>query len=676
MVQLTPPTAANDPDHTDPQTAVQHPAPPTRPAPVAVGGKQVDSNALTEDSISSPALPDLKSDTAANDNGFTNPPPVFGEEIPEASDPNAAGATAGPLDWHNQKSAKTRRVAMLVAVGLASLISALVMFTVIRRNWSGSTPVTASTGPADVNADSNDAGDSPAAPSQNAEAETPPSTATTEPGPTDTASTESTEPATENPEPPSETSSEPSTAQEPSEQMTEPIDPAIAPPADLLPTNPLLPQSPLDGLLPIGNSPLDPATGDAPDAPTMKALPDDLKKLLLGLDFDRPQLDATQPAPPTIDEIQLDRAADVVVNPDVMVQRPDPINMRQALGLSLALNATSPDGYPLNDLLLVLSQVSGVPIEVEWVSFELVGSPIEQNVIPPRGPEGWLTVEELLTGICESAGATFETNERSITVRPLEERFENAINQILDFSDLPSDSDSAVATARALLGQTEGDVSKVSVPAESGPQQLAALVCEAIRRARGVEGRVADRALLRWAGRYQDLIDSWPRLQGGKSGAPHVQRTTFVSLVRQIARLNQATCYINWQDAFVQGVSATDKMMPHTGPDVTAAAVMDQLLTPSGLHVRAVDRDHWWIGSDASFDRFPVVVWFDGAGDPQRTQAVIEQMLAGTSDQTISIGAVAIEPVSNRCIAVLPRYLLRQLPRLLPETNGTALTSP
>ena len=129
MVQLAPPK-------TDPAGA----------APIALGTQLVDSDALTEDSISQSNGPDSDAPPSQPAGGFAEPPPVVTSD-PTRSQPSpdtaasaestASQPAAPPPDWHSQKNARSRRIAMLVAVVLASVVSASVLFAVFRRSRSG-----------------------------------------------------------------------------------------------------------------------------------------------------------------------------------------------------------------------------------------------------------------------------------------------------------------------------------------------------------------------------------------------------------------------------------------------------------------------------------------------------------------------------------------------------------
>ncbi|KAA5540662.1 hypothetical protein FYK55_19915 [Roseiconus nitratireducens] len=687
MVQLTRPTEPA------PKNAPADPQQPPVHQNVALGRDRVDSAAVTEDSIGQ--LPSGEHLTGGTSPGrpeapVVAPPPVATAAPHESTDhestdhestdkePSAAGLPgdanqdAGvPRDWHSEKAAKSRRWAAVVAVTLASILSATILFGVLTRDRTPapitqaapdvaeSVPGAGDVDPAEADVDPSESNVSDASDSGDDDAAVPASESPSQETADETGASQDADAQ------PVASSESDDNAAETNESPTAPgKDPEQAP-AESGPRLPegLLGDNPLAGIPGLEGSPLDAGEQPDDDSATMKELPDDLRQIFSTLDLGQPQVAPTEQAPPSIDQMDLERAATSDVTPEVAVQGIDPINMRQALGISVAFDAGNEAGYPLNDLTLVLGQVSGAPIELQWVSFDIVGFPISKPVQLPRG---WLSVEEILTALCDSIGATFEKRAGSIVLRPSDAALSQAVGEILDFSDLGDQAESAVTVARTLLGQgDEGDPSAVNVPAETGPQQLAVLVCDAIRRARRAPGKLPDPIFFRWAGTYEQQVDAWPLLAGGVSGPQRLQPVTLASLIRQTARLNSATCFVNWQDLAFQQRGPTDKVMPRTGDTVSAADAFDQAFEHTSLRVRTVDDGHWWVGSDASFDRFPVVVWFPQAADPARMAGQIGAILQQAGTEQGPVGGVTIDPASGRCIAVIPRFLLRQLPRLL-----------
>jgi hypothetical protein len=96
--------------------------------------------------------------------------------------------------------------------------------------------------------------------------------------------------------------------------------------------------------------------------------------------------------------------------------------------------------------------------------------------------------------------------------------------------------------------------------------------------------------------------------------------------------------------------------------------VINKELQPFALQARQVDASHWWVGSQANYDRFPVVVWSQPLG---AQQAVLAQRLKAAAASTkADIFSMAIDPQTDRALLLLPRYLVRQLPTI---QNGLKL---
>ncbi|MEO1525262.1 MAG: hypothetical protein AAFX06_07480 [Planctomycetota bacterium] len=631
MVQLSAPTV-------DEAEVVPQP-------PVAIGRDHVDSGAVTEESIEDLKLGDGEDSPAPS--GFSDTPPP----------PAASDADPGAPSWQSAGSARSKRFALMVAVGLASVISLGILVAVLIRGWE-SKPV-AQTQETNAVSDSLTETEDAAEPTEDSESS---DSAPTMAVPTDASDPAMADTDSGDPLPSEEPTTEPAVT---GDSAADPPSTAPGlPPMDLLPKNPLLPDNPL---LPSNPLEVPKPAGDKedglPEESTMRELPSGLANLVPTIRLEREQLTPNAPPPPTIDQIEIDRAADANVDPDVLLKPQETVNMRQALSSRFWPNVTNDAGYPLNDLLLLLSHFAGVPIEVEWVSFDIVGQPINAPVKLPSRP---LSVEEILTGVCKLVNAEFEVQERSIVVRPSQETFETVIGEALRFEDLGEEGASAAAVARTLLGLAPEDSVELEIPEELGRKQLAVLVCEAIRTARGVPTKMPPEALARWAGDYESQLLAWEPVRDGISGPTLVQPATFGSLVRQTARRNSVTCFIRWQDAALSRISPTEKRMPHRGDDVSAEEMLNELLSPGRLTARVVDKDHWWVGAQASFDRFPVVVWFNERQEPKKRFERITALLKSAGGDS-SMGGVAMDPTSGWCVAVLPRFLLRQVPRALGE---------
>ncbi|MEM6470336.1 MAG: hypothetical protein AAF802_12340 [Planctomycetota bacterium] len=627
------------------------------PQPVALGDLSVDTGAVTEDSIAAPAS-DSASDLATTSNAA---PPVF--ESPKFEEPPPAQRSAEsfedappPANWQATGTAKTRRIASIVAASVIGLFALVVLVTVVvRGGGSGTQASIADPESVDASVDAD-----------------PQEGVTQDTEPEDPAADEevTTGESTDSPEAQTETDVDASSGEMDSNSTdtaadTNRTETVESIPEDLLPTNPLLPDNPLlSDMMRPDRGTAESEDDLSQDIAKLTELPPELADLFNRMsDLERAQFPNAAPPPPTIDEFEVDQAAKVQVDGERQIDAPKPINMREALGLKVALQAGNPQGYPLHDLLMRISQLSGVPIEVQWVSMDFVGVALNERV---KLPQGWLSLEEVLESVCQSTGCIYEAKPSSIEFRPNDDTFAARLAELIDLSDL--NSPQAVLSARRLLGQHDSRSDGVDVPEKLGRQQIAAFACEAIRRLNGGTGKMDDAAFRRWAGPVSEQVEGWPLLKdspigGEDSGRQLVQAASVTSLLVRFAKSKDATCFVNWSDAAKSGLRPIDHKMPHTGPDVPIAQAVDQLLEGSYLQARHVDDGSWWVGSQATYDRFPVIVWLgeDAKSDSERTRQLIRSMIEGAGAE----GSVTVDATSGQCIAILPRFLVRQVPRLL-----------
>ena len=648
--------------------------------PVALGRDSVDSGALTEGSISSVEPSEVASESPS---GFTKPPPRFSDDQTAQAneDPDAPVDGLPPPQWQSQRSAKSRRIVLLSGASIAGVILLGVLVSGVWRSQHresvsqvdppAATQADGAESATDVNEDQTKSDQEPTGQSVDPRAE-----------PSDT------EPSVTNP---SDQGDSPEESQlMPDGSAVDPINPSnaktetatkdstqntsdrpsnsddLAIPPELMPSNPLGLPDPLSDLL-GSNSPTQSDSGadqaGGPNKASLTELPEDIRKLLGPIgELSRPHISPTREAPPTLDEVQLDRAADEKIALETLVNPRKKINMKQALGLEFWLNAKNPNGYSLNDFTLLISQWTRVPVEVQWVAFDLCDSPIDQMVMPPKGR---LSVEQLIQGVCESIDAEFVVDDQSIRIQPSGERMQQAFTSLLDLSDLADGQSEAVAVARRLLGQEDGDVRQVGMPEQEGGRQLASLVCESIRRCRGAPGKLSQSVADRWVGAFKQQVIAWPLLTDGDSGETLVHDVPVASLTRRLARLNGATCFVNWSDLAKQGIGPADTVMPHLGKGIKAGQAISKSFGSEGLQIRIADGNHWWFGAESTFDRLPVAIWFEDDADAEPTREQIQAIITDAFGQSETYARVAIDPISGRCLAIVPRFILRQLPRLL-----------
>ncbi len=605
---------------------------------VAVGTENVDSQAITEDAID--VETDSHVDPASMPSGFAS------SESLESEARHDSLPASVPPDWQSERTQRSRQIGLIVALSLSSLVGAILLFSWFVRSWQQETAnSTASRDLIAVTEDSNPV--TPDTPEQS------PAVSASE-----RATVESHEPASREPE---STDGQADIAGDdrvnPASDETKPnASPAqvAATKSDSIPSD-LLPRSPLAPVVPEADT-----AETSEDASKMERLPEPLQKFIPTFNLGGEQQEATLDAPPTLDDVQVQGAAEEDLDPMLVATPPEPINMRRALAIEFALSPAN-GSYPLSDLMLTVSQITGVPIQIDWVGFDLVGIGIRDEV-PVK--KGWNSAKVLLDSVAESIGAVIEQDEYLLTLGPSDQTKQDRLGDLLELSDF----DDGQASATAVLNQflPWGNVS-TALQQASDQQKLAALAVEAMRRIRGVAPKVPELRFRRWAQPASDAILDWPLLVGGNAGPQYDAPLTMAGFLRRTARGNQATCFVNWFDANRRRLSPAQLTMPFTGEP--AGEVIADELRPFALQVRQVDANHWWVGTEATYDRFPVIVWTQPLG---ADQAVLTQRLANAVASTEgSQFSMAVDPQTGRALLLLPRYLVRQLPTI---QNGLNLT--
>ena len=170
----------------------------------------------------------------------------------------------------------------------------------------------------------------------------------------------------------------------------------------------------------------------------------------------------------------------------------------------------------------------------------------------------------------------------------------------------------------------------------------------------------------RWACEINDSQAEWTVLSGGDSGPQLDAPMSLAELMRRTAKRNQAICVFNWQDAVRRGAPPEHLLLPHNEED--AGSTLRSTLYPLGLQVRQVDSKHWWVGTEATYDRLPIFVWTPPLG--QRRADFLQQMnkvMAGLPPLQYRL---AIDDTSGRALMLLPRFIVRQLPTIIPAITA------
>ena len=636
---------------------------------VEIGRSGVDSQAITEEAIA--AEPGLATGAIppTAEEGFAG----SGSVLPESGD-GLSGAMHP--DWQSAKTQKSRQIALVVALSATGLIAAVMFFGWFVSSWGGKQTTT-------VEAQSNDAGDASSGDSD--QTSQPQGRAGTDqvnedPLSVDTASSQDQTPSTDPNEVNLNESTGPDRGHQPSEVngLNEVASTPDSPPAttsDVTPSNAetgngatgqpipgdLLPPSVLG---PPDNSEASVSTDDSADVdsatakdteepdlgPGMQELPPELAQYTQFLLEDGAQAKPTLQAPPTMEEVKLEAAA-VEEDEDLRIQIvPKELDLRADLAIRLALAS---DGYPATDLMLLVSQVTGVPIQMDWPSFDLAGADIQQQV--PTAKE-WRSARELLEEAADVLKAEIREQPTLLLITPRDDVFDESVGRLKSVDDFGAGS----ASAEKFLTQfAAGDNADVN------PREASQMVCfatEALRRMRGIPPQMEDARFGRWATEVNDPQTEWTVLAGGDFGPQLDAPMSVAGLLRRAAKRNQATCVFNWQDAVRRGAPPEHLLMPHT--EVDAGTTLRNTLSPMGLQVREVDSKHWWVGTEATYDRLPIFVWTPPLG-PARADFVerIKKVMAGSSPLKYRL---AIDETSDRALMLLPRFIVRQLPTIIP----------
>lgn len=593
-------------------------------AQVSVGRPNVDSEALTEDGIDVDEASEGVAE-AVDGQRFSGAEQIEdngGETVPPA-DPN---------QWQSDRTRRSRQVGLVVALSLLSLCSVVAIFGWFVHSWRQRSTVAATINQPTSDATTSDDASIEAVTAQPiedaAEANVPVAP--------DSTDDQTTTPA------PAEPASE-TTGPSPTNVQQTTTEPAI--PGDLIP-----------------QSPLEPAAADPPDPKPeetggMQELPPELAEFLDVLPF-QGAIDApTLEAPPTVDDVALEAAAEDNVDP-LNPPKPKRLNLKADLGIKLAFDSK---GYRLADLMLLVGQITGVPIQVDWVSFDLAGRDIDARVATPQG---WLSANDLLQQVAADLQAEIREEPSLLTLTLNDASFEQTMIGIADLSDFGDGKASAESMLKDFLradaNEKDVDLAQRGKPREA--QQLAALAIESMRRMRNVTPKVADERIRHWARSAENERVEWPLLAKGEPGPQLDAPVTIAELLRRSAKRNQAVCVVNWYDGNRKGMAPNRLVFPKVRADV--GTTLDAVFNKFDIQVRQVDANHWWVGNEATYDRLPVVVWTEPLGDSrdtftQRIDAIMVNMPRDRFRMTI-------DEETGRALLLLPRFIVRQLPKIAP----------
>ncbi|QDT07626.1 hypothetical protein K227x_60540 [Rubripirellula lacrimiformis] len=658
------------------------------PAQLQAGSSSVDSGAITEDAIAPNGQPgdgppldpsELPAEGFSGSEGFAN---------------QAAGAAA-PMDWQSDRTRRTRQIALVTTISVATLLVAAVAFGWFVMTYGSGPDVVVEGTPADASSPGEDAGD-PIPDSGNSNTVPPDAM---EPGPANgelpadsvAGSTIDAAPAAAADPDAAAAGQEPAgqdPGTQPSVAMSEPSNPTGA--ADSEPGGSSV--APLDSLIPdfaAVQGPEDDATKSSEDADvaSLMDLPPGLAQYTPFLLQEGPTEKPTLKAPPTLEQAPLDDAAEDDLDPLAKVQ-PRKLNLKSDLALKLAFRS---DQYPLTDMVLMISQITGVPIQIDWVSFDLVGRDVGQSIKPPKTA---VSARQVLDQIAAQVDAEIREEETLLVLTIADEPFAARYEQIVNTDDMGNDAESAAGVLADFLkgsipsaantdaavelggdaidaaADGEADDETAEVANAGGPvgaivnqrqnQQLAALAAETLRRMRGIDPLVPDASMNRWIQVGPGQTTDWPKIQSGEAGEPVDTPIALAGFLKRTARRNDASCLVNWYDANRRRATPERLLLPdnHGG----LAPMLIRSLEPMGLYVRQVDANHWWVGSDVTYDRLPLVVASPPLG--KHREVFVDQISRIMSDAGGEDFRLVIDPISDRALMMLPRFVARQLPKV------------
>ena len=404
------------------------------------------------------------------------------------------------------------------------------------------------------------------------------------------------------------------------------------------------------GAISLANAPPDaPAAGD--DQPsTMAAIPESLQAFVPMALLEAAPAATNLAAPETVEDIDL-RDIDLREAAD----RDDPliplviskIDRRRDLSIELAIKSPP---LTVPQWTLLICQLTGVPLEIDLVAFDLVGKDLsETHAIDGsvRSADAWLDA------IAASVEGTFENREIMLSLRPGGEQIDAAMERMHDLADLPA----AEQTLREFFLIEEADKNWLPADASEDTRAMAAIACECLRRMRSVPGHLSQPAMRRWTSGTDRPIRSWPPHPFASVPPPNLAPVSVADYIGLLCRAAGRSPMVHWSDTLRVGQSPSTFLLPDR--QRLEEAVVPETLRPLGLVPRSMDDHYIWFGNTATYDRLPIFLWTEPLGET-RSQAMqrfesLRQSLPPTT------GRVAYDRQSDRALLMFPRFVARQL---------------
>lgn len=154
----------------------------------------------------------------------------------------------------------------------------------------------------------------------------------------------------------------------------------------------------------------------------------------------------------------------------------------------------------------------------------------------------------------------------------------------------------------------------------------------------------------RWARSAENQAAQWLLVSGGNPGTQIDTPITIAEFLQRMSKRNQATCVVNWYDANRRAAAPERLVFPHTRDD--AATTLNQTLSPFNLQVRKVDDQHWWVGTEATYDRLTSVVWTPPLGESR--EAFVRSINSIMKGASRDVFRLTMDQESGRCCCYCP----------------------
>lgn len=639
-------------------------------ARLAVGDPAVDSEAVTRTGIQ----PQI-GETAAS-------PPRTGlwENPPDGLSPTTESPDstpdAPPVSWQSEGAARVRQIGAIVLLAAVGLISAAAIFGFVVQRWytTRTSPDVASAEPSKSGVSATGEAPAPAPPDPASGANAAEGANTVESAKT----AESDAPAQRDPpsaEPDQSESDaggdEGGDADESMGEEAAAADRAAEEPAPAE-IDDAVPGGAVGGLFPevsAGQGESEAAAAEATE------LPPELQQYMPLIDFaNAGDLGKGNELPPpaTREELRIDAPEEVVPESEYPLPA-EPVDVRMRMKVRM-LGIDVVD-RPLDQVVRVLSQVSGVPIALDLVSLDVAGIAPDS---PLRFKTANQTVGAVLSRAVNEAGCRLTLGDGGIVyVSANEEK----LAEVLDHALLRDDVDEAAISAadlRRLVGEVDAQV-KVEVDPQrnawkiEGPSAArvrGALVIEALRMARQLPARIPRERTARWL----------CAVMGGEGGASPVsevdwrpvadeavnvnfdQPRAVEMILGELAREQDAAAVVDWPSAWSHGLTPEATALPWLR-NRRAPQVVGEMLEPYGLEAFVAGQGVWWVGTREAYERMELVAVLPI--ENLTAAEALQRVAVASSEESPENVAAYVDEVSGRLIVRLPRYLVRQLPAVL-----------